>query len=109
MNVNREQTLWPVVLLGVGVIAYKGNGIFGIDFSGGDVVTASYKQKIEIGKIREIAKANGMPEINVTYVNAIGGGGETLKLETPEGKAGLLLGALQAWFLMISHRCGWTL
>ena len=86
---------WLVVLLGVGVIAYKGNGIFGIDFSGGDVVTASYKQKIEIGKIREIAKANGMPEINVTYVNAIGGGGETLKLETPEGKAGLLLGALQ--------------
>ena len=89
---------WLVVLLGVGVVIYKGNAIYGIDFAGGDEVRVAFKQKVDTGKIREIAKANGMPEINVTYVSAIGGASETLKLETPEGKSVVLLAALQKAF-----------
>jgi SecD/SecF fusion protein len=89
---------WLVVLLGVGVVIYKGNDIYGIDFAGGDEVRVSFKQKIDSGKIREIAKANGMPAVNVTYVSAIGSGSETLKIETPEGKSGVLLTALQKAF-----------
>ena len=83
---------WLVVLLGVGVV------IYGIDFAGGDEVRVAFKQKLDTSKIREIAKANGMPEVNVTYVSAIGGASETLKIETPEGKAVVLLAALQKAF-----------
>jgi SecD/SecF fusion protein len=86
---------WLVVLLGVGVVVYKGNDIYGIDFAGGDEIRVGFKEKIDSGKIREIAKANGMPAVNVTYVSAIGSGTETLKIETPEGKSGVLLVALQ--------------
>lgn len=86
---------WVVVLLGLGVIVYKGNAIYGIDFAGGDVITVAFKQKIDNSKIREIAKANGVNEINTTYVSAIGGGNETLKIETPEGKGNMVLAAIQ--------------
>ncbi len=86
---------WIVVLLGLGVVVYKGNSIYGIDFAGGDVITAAFKQKVDTSKIREIAKASGVNEINTTYVSAIGGGSETLKIETPEGKGNLVLAAIQ--------------
>jgi len=67
----------------------------GIDFAGGDEITVQFKEHIDTGKIREIAKANGIPEVNPVYVSALGGGNETLKIETPEGKSGALLVALQ--------------
>jgi SecD/SecF fusion protein len=86
---------WVVVLMGVGVVAYKGSAIYGIDFAGGDVVSVAFKEKLDVGKIRAVAQANGLTEVNVTYVSAIGGGKETLKIETPEGKANGLLAALQ--------------
>jgi len=44
---------WIVVLLGLGVVLYKGNAIYGVDFAGGDVVTASFTTRIDSGKIRE--------------------------------------------------------
>jgi SecD/SecF fusion protein len=87
---------WLLVLLGVCVVFYKGHRIEGIDFAGGDVITLQFKQQVDTGKIREIAAANGIGEINPAYVSAAGGGQETLKIETPEGKSGPLLAALQA-------------
>jgi SecD/SecF fusion protein len=86
---------WMLVLVGIGVIAYKGSAIYGIDFSGGDVVSMQYSQKIDIAAVRQVAQANNIGEINPTYENAVGGGGELLKIETPEGRSGALLGALQ--------------
>jgi len=55
---------WLVVLLGVGMVIYKGHSIYGIDFAGGDEITVQFKEHIDTGKIREIAKANGIPEVN---------------------------------------------
>jgi SecD/SecF fusion protein len=50
---------------------------------------------LDVSKIRAVAQANGLTEVNVTFISAIGGGKETLKIETPEGKANGLLAALQ--------------
>ncbi len=87
---------WMIVLLGLGMVFYQGNKIFGIDFSGGDVVTVRYHERIDVSKIRAVAEASKVGEINVAYESALGGGGEQLKVETPEGKSEVLLDALQA-------------
>ena len=84
-----------LVVVGIGVVAYKGSAIYGIDFAGGDEITVQFKQNITTAKIREVAKAAGLPEINITPISALGGGRETLKIETPEGKSEALLAALQ--------------
>jgi SecD/SecF fusion protein len=86
---------WIVVLLGLGVVLYKGNDIYGVDFAGGDVVNASFTTKIDIGRIREIARAAGVGEVSPTYTSALGGGSERLKLETAYEKSAVLFAALQ--------------
>ncbi|MEO6002916.1 MAG: protein translocase subunit SecD [Opitutus sp.] len=89
---------WLVVILGVVVVFAKGEKIYGIDFAGGDVVSVQFKQRIDTAEIRRAAEANGVGEISPTYVSALGGGNEVLKVETAEGKSGALLAALQKTF-----------
>jgi SecD/SecF fusion protein len=86
---------WLLVLTGIAVVAYKGSNIYGIDFSGGDVVSMQYSQNLDISDIRQVAQAGKIGEINPTYETAIGGGGDLLKIETPEGKSGALVADLQ--------------
>jgi SecD/SecF fusion protein len=86
---------WIIVILGLGVAFYKGNEIFNIDFSGGDVVTLRYTERLDEAKIRQEAVAEKIGEPNISYESSLGGGGEQLKIETPEGKSGALVQALQ--------------
>lgn len=86
---------WIVVLMGVGVVVYKGSAIYGIDFAGGDVISLQFKERVDTGKIRQIAQSANLGEVNPTYVSAIGGATETLKIETVEGKSEAVLAALK--------------
>lgn len=89
---------WVVVLLGVIVIISKGDRIYGIDFTGGDVIEMQFTEKVDIAKIRKAAETNGVGEINVTYAASLGGGTETLRVETGDGKGGAMSDALQKEF-----------
>lgn len=89
---------WIVVFLGLAVVLYKGDRIYGIDFAGGDVISIKFEQRLDTGKIREVAEAAHIGEINPTYISALGGGVETLKIETLEGRSGALFAALQKEF-----------
>jgi SecD/SecF fusion protein len=89
---------WIVVLIGVGVVLYKGSAIYGIDFAGGDEVTLSFKQRLETGQIRAVAQEAKTGEIVTTYASAMGGGNEILRIETATGKSAALVSALQAKF-----------
>ncbi len=84
-----------LVLIGMAAVFYQGNNIFGVDFSGGDVVTMQYSERLDIGKIREVAEAAKVGEVNATFESGLGGGNEQLKIETPDGKSQILLDALQ--------------
>ncbi|MEO7597582.1 MAG: protein translocase subunit SecD, partial [Opitutus sp.] len=86
---------WLVVILGVVVVFAKGEKIYGIDFAGGDVISVSFKQRVDTAGIRRAAETGGVGEINPTYVSALGGGSEVLKVETAEGKSAAMLAALQ--------------
>jgi SecD/SecF fusion protein len=89
---------WMIVLLGVGVVIYKGSGIYGIDFAGGDVVEVNFRERVDEAKIRQIGQSHGVGEVSAAYISDIGGGKETLKIETPEGKSGPLMTALREAF-----------
>jgi len=84
-----------LVVVGFGYVLYQGDRIYGIDFAGGDQITATYAKRIDAGKIRELAKATGTGEINPTYVNDLGTGREQLKIETAYGKSAAFFEALQ--------------
>ena len=84
-----------LVVVSIGYVFYQGDRIYGIDFAGGDQITAKFTQKIDSGKIREIAAANHIGEISPSYVSDLGSGKEQLKLETAYGKSDALFTALQ--------------
>jgi SecD/SecF fusion protein len=84
-----------LVVVSIAYVIYQGDKIYGIDFAGGDQVTAVFTQKIDSAKIREVATANGIGEISPTYVSDLGSGKEQLKLETAYGKSGALFTALK--------------
>lgn len=89
-----------LVLISFAYVIHQGPKIYGIDFAGGDVVSLEFKSRIDTARIRDVAKAAGVNEINPTYASAIGGGSgkETLTIETPEGKSGVVFEALQKAF-----------
>lgn len=87
---------WLIVLLGVGTVFIKGDKIYGIDFAGGDSITLDFKQRIEASEIRTVAENNNLGEVNSTYVNELGTGRETLRIETAYDKSAATLAALQA-------------
>jgi SecD/SecF fusion protein len=86
---------WTIVAFGVAVVVYKGDRIYGIDFSGGDVVTATFNKRIEIAEIRSAAKAVNINDVEPSYQHDLGSNIEVLKLETPFGKADALLAQIQ--------------
>jgi SecD/SecF fusion protein len=87
-----------LVVVSIGYVFYQGDRIYGVDFAGGDVINVQFKQKLDTARVRQIATAGGIGEISPVYVSAIGGGQETLQIETTEGKAGPLFAALQKEF-----------
>ncbi len=84
-----------LVVVSIGYVVFQGDRIYGIDFAGGDQITAQFSQRIESGKIIELAKANGINEVSATYASDLGSGKEQLVLETAYGKSGPLFDALQ--------------
>jgi SecD/SecF fusion protein len=84
-----------LVVVSFGYVLYKGDAIYGIDFAGGDQITASFTQKVDAAQIRALAKTLGTGEIVPTYVNELGTGKEQLKIETAVGKSAAFFEALQ--------------
>ncbi len=89
---------WVVVAIGIGVVAYKGGSVYGIDFTGGDSLTLSYDERVDLADIRASAEAVGIDEVTPVYQELIGSSAEVLKIQTAFDKGGPLLERLQADF-----------
>ena len=70
---------WAIVLIGVGVVVYKGKAIYGIDFVGGDTVTLAYSKPVEVGTLRKAAESAGFADASFAYQKQLGSGNEVLK------------------------------
>jgi SecD/SecF fusion protein len=75
-----------LVILGAGIVAVKthGEGLLGVDFKGGDAVTMTYQNKVEIGKLSDALQSQGLRGVNLQYA---GGGTPALFLETEKGES----------------------
>ncbi len=87
-----------LVVISIGYVFYQGDRIYGIDFAGGDQFTATFTQKIDAARIRDLAKTTGVGEISPTYVSDLSTGKEQLKVETAYGKSTALFESLQKAF-----------
>jgi SecD/SecF fusion protein len=89
---------WAIVLLGIGYVAFKGKEVYGIDFVGGDTVTLSYAQKLEVGDLRKASEAAGFKDAVFTYQKQIGSDREVLKATTRFDEGAPLVAKLQQSF-----------
>jgi SecD/SecF fusion protein len=89
---------WLIVLLGIGVVAYKGHRIYGIDFVGGDEVTLVFNDRQSTSDVRAALEGSGIGEANPLYQNDLAGGNETLKVQVPVNEGNKVLPLLQSAF-----------
>jgi len=88
-------TSWAIVVLGLVVLFARSDKIFGIDFTGGDQVSFSFTQQVDLSKIRSTASTAGITDISPAYQNDLGGGRTLLKVELPYGQSAKFVSALQ--------------
>ncbi|UPA28266.1 MAG: protein translocase subunit SecD [Verrucomicrobiota bacterium] len=84
-----------VLLLGLVAFFVRGNGIYGIDFTGGDELTLHYAERLNTNEIERIAKENHLGEVSTIYQKSLTDGGEVLRIQTKENAAQPLLRQLQ--------------
>ncbi len=89
---------WLLVIAGIVSVVVHHKNILGIDFTGGDEITVSYKQRIDLGELQESIKALGLGEVNPVYQSLIGEDEEVLKLQTRFDQSRAVLSALQDVF-----------
>ncbi len=87
---------WLIVAVGIGVVLYKGEAIYGKDFTGGDQVTMSYKERLDISAVNQVAAAAGLTDVTASYTQEIGSDVELLRIATKFDQASGLVTALQA-------------
>jgi SecD/SecF fusion protein len=75
-----------LVIIGLGAIAVKTSGdrLLGVDFKGGDAVTLTYTNQVEIGQLQKTLEGEGLRGVNLQYA---GGGRPALFLETEKGES----------------------
>ncbi|MGK0176337.1 MAG: SecD/SecF fusion protein [Lentimonas sp.] len=89
---------WLLVIAGVVSVVVHHDNIMGIDFTGGDEMTVSYDQRIDIGDLQESIKTLDLGEVTPVYQNLIGEDREVLKLQTRFDESYTVLNALQEAF-----------
>ncbi len=75
-----------VILAGAVAVYVQGQSLLGVDFRGGDSVTLTYKEKVEIAPMREALLKGGLKEITFQYLE-YSPTSQALQLET-ENKQG---------------------
>ena len=88
-------TSWCIVLVGIVAIAANREGIFGIDFLGGEELTFTYSERLTSQQVEAVARDADVGEVNILYQSAIGSQAETLKIQTEHGAGEKFLAALQ--------------
>ncbi len=94
-------TSWLVVAIGVAMVYKEKDRILGIDFRGGEEVTASFAEKINSDEIDGLLKnTKELGEVQYIYRSEIGSGdqSEKLVLQTEEGMARKVLDAIDSSF-----------
>jgi len=71
-----------LVIIGLGTVtvAMKGDALLGVDFKGGDAVTMTYSQPVDIGQVRDSLLKSGLKDVMLQPVS----GSNALQIQTEE-------------------------
>jgi SecD/SecF fusion protein len=84
------------VAVGVFAFLWRGNGIYGVDFVGGDEITVKFENRLPIGDISSVAESNGIGEVLAVYQHSVTDSSDVLKLQTKEGRGSAMFAAIQS-------------
>jgi SecD/SecF fusion protein len=87
---------WLIVLIGAATVVYKGEAIYGKDFTGGDQVSLAFTEKLSLEEVTRVATASGVTDVSINYTREIGSEQEVLRITTDFNQAGPLVTALQS-------------
>ncbi|MBI3192644.1 MAG: protein translocase subunit SecF, partial [Pedosphaera parvula] len=73
---------WLLIILGCGYGLYRGQGMLGVDFRGGDAMTLRFAQRVEVDKIRESIQQLKISEPQIQYQKDAASNRETLQILT---------------------------
>jgi SecD/SecF fusion protein len=69
-----------LLALGAGAVAMRGEALLGVDFKGGDAVTMTYAQSVDIGQVRAALINSGLKDFTLQPVS----GSNALQIQTEE-------------------------
>ncbi len=78
---------WLIIALGVGWGIHRGKSAYGRDFVGGDSVTCSFKEKIDMDKLRAGLTQAGIKDPQIQYQKDLSSGREALRVASLPGTA----------------------
>ncbi|MDR0595150.1 MAG: protein translocase subunit SecD [Puniceicoccales bacterium] len=85
-----------IIIAGILAVLYRGKGIYGVDFIGGDEVALKFEKKLSIGDINRVAAMNNVGEVLAMYQHSIADSSDVLRLQTKEGGGQPMFKALMA-------------
>jgi SecD/SecF fusion protein len=91
---------WLLIAVGTAWGIYRGRDTLGVDFAGGDRVTLSFAQKIEVDQIRGALSKAGINESFIQYQKDLSGleASEVVQITTPFGKGTNVIDTLNQSF-----------
>ncbi|HWD19631.1 MAG TPA: protein translocase subunit SecD [Verrucomicrobiae bacterium] len=84
---------WLIIAIGIGWGVHRGSNVMGIDFAGGDAVTMSFKERVDVDKLR-----GALEKIGETQIQYQKGQQEMLQVVAPFGKGPAAVNALTTAF-----------
>ena len=89
-----------LVIIAVGgvTVAYKGDSLLGVDFKGGDALTMTYTQPVDIADIRAAINKEKLEDVLIQPVSGVNSGTYALQLQTQTGDGERAATALKTAF-----------
>lgn len=87
---------WALVAVGLVAFVLHFDVAFGIDFRGGEEMTLAFDERISAEQVEQVAAANNLGSVNVTFEKPLGQDTEKMTVQTEEERSQELLAALQA-------------
>jgi SecD/SecF fusion protein len=87
---------WILVLIGITTAVVHRDSIYGIDFTGGDQISLSFANKVDLTEVTKTIAEAGFDDINLSYTQGIGGDKEVLRIGSPFGSGSAIASALES-------------
>jgi SecD/SecF fusion protein len=73
---------WLLIVVGIGYGIHRGRDVLGVEFSGGDSITYTFAQKVDVDKLRSAIDRLGVGSTLIQYQKEIAGSKEILRITT---------------------------